>query len=423
MRTRWRLKEGGVAGSYLTDRYGTYPKPSFQPITSFEYMEDELHDFKSLGHTLNDIGGPMTHLKMSSDFDGLPFLYSCYNGADGQGAKFAPALFNQSLSSLPWKVMQLERNIRNERTAAGGLSTETLVEDILSKILPDIPVSNLDALGTTLINSVRPAQPSVDLATSVAELISEGKFFSLPGTGTLSGEWLNYNLAIAPLISVSKDLKSTIENTDKLLSQYERDAGRLVRRRYELPPVVETGTETSGGFVDLNDLDSSYYYAYISGNWTMTMKKTIKKSFSGAFTYPKPPSGWRRTLAEMEYLYGVKPGIDTAWELVPFSFVADYFTNMGDVLGNLNAFIADGLVMPYAYVTERILYEWDVTSSMLYYPAVYGSPELSRSSNTLKLEYVRRQAANPFGFGVDFSDLTLRQFSILAALGISSLGR
>jgi hypothetical protein len=48
-----------------------------------------------------------------------------------------------------------------------------------------------------------------------------------------------------------------------------------------------------------------------------------------------------------------------AWELVPFSFVADWFGNIGQVLGSMTDYMGTTLVNPYR--TEFIKYDWSCT--------------------------------------------------------------
>jgi hypothetical protein len=87
-------------------------------------------------------------------------------------------------------------------------------------------------------------------------------------------------------------------------------------------------------------------------------------------------------------------------------------------LGNLDAFGADGLVMPYGYVmgrtTKTTHYHWEGgirDGSGALQHTVLGASVVETTK--------QRVAANPFGFGISPDSLSGRQLSILAALGLS----
>jgi hypothetical protein len=162
------------------------------------------------------------------------------------------------------------------------------------------------------------------------------------------------------------------------------------------------------------------------------LTRSKKTWFAGAFTYylPKVGSSWSDQLfrqeAELRHLYGGL-SVNTAWNLLPYSWAADWFTNAGDLIHNLHAFANDGLVMAYGYVMERCeLHSFRTVSG-----AVIGrvrvlndvdtgnnlySHSLPDVSTTYYAKYLRRRRATPFGFGLDVDGFTNRQKAITAAL-------
>jgi hypothetical protein len=122
-------------------------------------------------------------------------------------------------------------------------------------------------------------------------------------------------------------------------------------------------------------------------------------------------------VARLDRLYGLRPGVDTLYQLTPWSWLVDYFSNLGDVIENLNSLTSDGLVIPYAYmmaekrIVEHTTLQIEVKRGSVWSPLTVGD----------RIEYVyqRRIPASPFGFGISDGDLTPKQISILAALGIS----
>jgi hypothetical protein len=296
---------------------------------------------------------------------------------------------------------------------------ENVRDSVANHLTNHIGYTDLEAFGATAISLVEPTNPSVDTASTIAELIADRTLFGLPGMqGGLSGEWLNYNLAIAPLVSYAGDLKKTIQHADEILAQYERDAGRLVRRRFTPDPDIHNCVSTGSMW---REHFSNFTAANVLGDWTVNHRRETRHWFSGSFTYALPPEGWRRKFSELDRLYGIRPGVDTAWEVVPLSFVADYFSNMGNVLHNLDAFTHDGLVMPYGYAMEEISHTWEVGGFRGHYPFQNNDLYFEPISYKLELTWKRRVPATPFGFGFDLGSLTTRQLSILGALGIQFL--
>lgn len=312
--------------------------------------------------------------------------------------------------------------------AVGGPQTEAQVNSLLAGAPPRTQDSYLDAWGTSVIGSVVPTNPISDLSVSIGELLGERKFFALPGKAdNLSGEYLNYMFGIAPTVSDAREFRKTAEEAEKLLDQYARDSGRLVRRSFTPDPEITTirlpdiacrcSSLGVGGQVRIG----------ASGNGILKrIQKTTKTwKFSGAFTYWLPKEALSRRISELDHLYGILPGAGTAWELIPFSWLVDYFTSIGDAMQNIDNFARDGLVMPYAYVQRSVEIETEYTwtgalNKGVSYSELSSVPPTVISGRIIS-HSLQRRPATPFGFGVSASSLTLRQASILAALGLTKV--
>jgi hypothetical protein len=143
--------------------------------------------------------------------------------------------------------------------------------------------------------------------------------------------------------------------------------------------------------------------------------------FSGAFTYHLP-TGYRSRNALERYgtqagsLVGLDLSPETLWNLAPWSWAIDWFSNAGDVISNLSDWATDGLVLRYGYVMEHSF------ATDLYYMVGRGrlrQPLVHVSPIAACVESKRREVATPFGFGLSWSGLSPRQLSIAAALGLS----
>lgn len=409
MTNKWRPTGPVIdfTGHYWS-KYGGYTYYPTDKLSGMQWTSSEGHPFHLLGKTTRiDIGGPFESRKIQVDNDSWEPELSVYPG-------FFEAYH------VPMAVGVLDSNVYN----TGTIQDET---DARSALLTRTPAaesfSTLDAWGSSVINSVLPTNPTADLAISLGEFVSERQFFRLPGTaGSLPGEYLNYMFGIAPTVALVQDLKNAISDQEEILGQYIRDSGKLVRRRWEPDADVETSKTVSTG--KYPKFFGSTHSAYLvqSGKLTTTTRTRTKLWFSGAFTYYLPKEGLARDIALMDRLYGVVPGSALVWELLPYSWLLDYKLSIGSVLGNIDAFAMDGLVMPYAYVmrtqeTEvHYIWEGNIRNSS-------GSWTQRRLSTKVTSVTKQRRAATPFGFGVLPGDLTPRQLSIIAALGLTKLDK
>jgi hypothetical protein len=152
---------------------------------------------------------------------------------------------------------------------------------------------------------------------------------------------------------------------------------------------------------------------------TLVVETRIERWFSGAFTYYLPDNyysrnKWKKAAAQLEILLGVELTPEVVWNLVPWSWAADWVANYGDVLSNVGDFGQDSLVMGYGYMMEK------ATSSHTYISQDHRVPGLP-DPLTFKLssETKRRVRASPYGFGLTWQGFTPKQLAILGSIGIT----
>ena len=180
-----------------------------------------------------------------------------------------------------------------------------------------------------------------------------------------------------------------------------------------------TTTVSQSGISHIGAGPSSIFLAAVQGTITET-KNTIRVWFSGAFTYyisagPGYKSVARRNEQVLSKLFGTRFGVDTLWELTPWSWALDWVGNIGDVATNLAAFSNDGLIMRYGYV----MYHQKVTDSRSLTARFKSDNTFQSTTATLVREYKMRQAATPYGFGLTWSGFNNRQLAIAAAIGLT----
>lgn len=282
----------------------------------------------------------------------------------------------------------------------------------------------LDGLGTTAISRIVPTSPIFNAASFLGEL-REG----LPKFGIQSwkdrthlarsagGDYLNYQFGWKPLVSDIKNFANTVKHAHELAARYEAGSGKLIHRRYDWPDEIETYQEEWTGKFPAPNPSFALYRSDHVGRLRSYGKIKRRRWLEADFTYYLPPVGTRaRDLAIANHLYGVKLTPDTVWELTPWSWAADWVTNIGDVVKNVSAFSTDGLVMPHAYIMEETSLRVEYTLDQVGFKSYPGMQHFSQTfEETSKV----RRRATPFGFGLDSGAFTDRQIAIIAALGLS----
>lgn len=298
----------------------------------------------------------------------------------------------------------------------------------------------LESQGATGWNRARPDAPIIDLGQFLGELRNVP---SLPGKSALNAlgrktkdaqkrtsaakaagdEYLNAEFGWKPLLSDLSKLLSIREELDKRLAQLRRDNGHSgpgVRRNVTLVDVNEvtySDYETENPFYPYLH---PFYHVNGSGRNYVTVTKSRKDWFEAKFRYYIPelamPGYPGPTAAK---LLGLSPSPSLAWELTPWSWLIDYFANVGDVLSNMAGNASSNLVADYAYVMSTVTHRTDVTQMGTILSGTPVKPVPISSSLSYEYSLKRRSYASPFGFGLKPGDLSGRQAAILGALGMS----
>jgi len=291
--------------------------------------------------------------------------------------------------------------------------------------------TTLAAWGSKAIALCKPTNHVASAATALIELYHDGLPKMLGHTlweaGThrarkAGSEYLNFEFGFKPLANDIANFAYGVVAMDRLIAQYERDAGRVVRRKWSFPPEDSIQVFKVSGSAGISTSPSStgLYDPLATGLGAVyCVKKTsVKRWFSGAFTYyiPKGKKSEHPGLARK--LLGIELTPEVIWNVAPWSWAVDWFTNVGDVISNYQSWIQDGLVLQYGYIMEHSL------SSNTYYwsgkTGYYTSDAIPEPITFITESKVRRKAT-PFGFGVLLSGLTNRQKAISAALGLTHL--
>lgn len=295
--------------------------------------------------------------------------------------------------------------------------------------------SDLNQKGATAIARCEPTNPAFSTSTFLGEVLREG-VPKMIGQGTfeskgryfhsLGDEYLNVQFGWAPFKRDVEKFLHAVTHSTEVLRQYRRDSGKNIRRRYVFPsdtPESKT-VELSDSYPAPLLPTSLYLTGHGPGKLRYTDSSSTRTWFSGCFTYYSN-FGDSQFDKMMQYyekaqrLLGIEITPEVLWNLTPWSWAADWFTNAGDVLHNISALAFHGLVIRYGYIMETTTVTRVYNLDDIWYTSEPWSHGFSQTFSTTRKV---RGVANPFGFGVKMEDLSPYQISILAALGISRSG-
>ena len=382
-----------------------------------QVTDSEGHPFKKARKSrfIEDIGGPFfTRKRYVSRMNRKPYRLRVEN-AVGELGNFRRETYNGPV--LPFKPFI---------SVAGKLQVDFPPPMSSSE-------NDLNMHGATAIARCKPTNGSADLSTALGEIVKEG-LPSILGASTwrdraltaknAGSDYLSYQFGWAPLIGEISSFTDFISRSDDILRQYERDAGKMVRRKYHFPVESSTSEAAMSESHPPQILTGANSF-YKAGMGKCIRRRTVERNrwFSGAFTYHLPTGYDSRNeldkLALKAKLLGVEITPETVWNLAPWTWAADWFSNTGDVLSNVSDVANQGLILRYGYMMEHTI----VTDTYIHSGAVPANNSMGVPREVADLVLVTetktRQQANPFGFGISWESLSPFRLSILAALGIT----
>lgn len=286
---------------------------------------------------------------------------------------------------------------------------------------------DLRVIGERIMLGLVPTKPAVEALVSLGELVTEGKLFGVPGGGLSKqdpgGEFLNYQFGISPVLSDARSFNEGIKEYDKILAQYKRDAGKRIRRRTERKLVEDSEDTTVRTTAYPIGADGGSFppYCISASGKSLTTTTKIKRYvwYSGAFEYhiPEEISRLAELVLEWNRVYGIIPDPARMWELLPFSWLIDWFTNSGNFLRHMFLQTSEGATQTYGYV----MCETHVETTWTYKGQFRVDGVLQPDTITMRSTDVLRQRERviPFGPSATGKELTARQLAILGALAIA----
>lgn len=296
--------------------------------------------------------------------------------------------------------------------------------------------------GTFALKQTRPTKSAANLSQLLLELVVDLPQIPLkpfmkgwnkdPLRKISASEYLNIVFGWQPTVSDVLKICEAIVRSEEILNQYQRDSGKKVRRSFEFDEehqILETKTiknvelagwmrrSSGAGSANLYPSDLSKSVGTLSFTRTISTKYWFKGAWSYKFLDPFEDGEFNitRYADAARKLLGVKLDIALLWELAPWSWLIDWFTNIGDIIDVNVAFGQDDLVLRYGYMMRTTRHR--ATSS--HSGVTFISGPTGPISHQVEITEKKRWRSTPYGFGVNLEGLNPNQWAILAALGLT----
>lgn len=368
--------------------------------------------------------------------------------------------FNRS--SVTFRVNDRDYTERSAQPAIGTISYDGGFGETLSAIRginpsnwePTPSDSDLVRDGAPLLRSTVPAAPEADLIRFAAEQKDSHFLFNAANyrprqIKELGGAYLNVVFGIKPTASDLKRIGETVYNSGPIVRNFinhERKVLRRSRREDILSDSGDRGRVIGLGPSELRKTSSwsthgasGVYYlqkppvtghswnwprsvAYqLNETWTHTVNRRVFATYE--YFIPRPEgivgrlSNYQK---KAERLLG-GGGVSTAWELAPYSWLVDWFIDIGGLLRYQQAVASNNIVSRGSGSTWT--QEFVITASARAIKAsdiggvdvpVSSSPAVS----VCRLKVSKRRPGSPYSLSPSW-DLSGSQAAILGALGTS----
>ncbi len=287
--------------------------------------------------------------------------------------------------------------------------------------LPPIPADlgvdkgTLVALGATAIKKSLPDIPNFSLFRFAGEL-REGlpkiplkvltKERKLRAVG---GEYLNYQFGIAPMVSDIQNFLEALQHP-----KFREAVKHHVNDSYRVRKVLDKGSTSVSRPMTSAEMSTNPGSGG-TGTIVTTGEYRIWSSITFGYYQVRELDRLLNELDNMTGGIGVVPTAIDIWNLIPWSWLIDWFVNFNNVITNVSFMGRDGLYLKRGYImgTYRSKEVHSRTGT------AYGHG--FSTTGTILSERKYRVKASPFGFGYTWKDFNPFQLSILGALGVNRL--
>lgn len=295
------------------------------------------------------------------------------------------------------------------------------------------PELNTASLMVTILELLRGDIPSVlkNFNRTTLRMRKQLKLKGLQRAANATGsEFLNVTFGWSPIIRDAANVLLVMLTLDRMVySETNR------RKRSFDGPFQETLVDGSGGpnwypplsFTTLGGTSTML----TSGQFFWTEKTLVKEDYRYSSRYSaiaKPNSrsaGFADQAEEILRRLGLVEDPTLLWELIPWSWLVDWCTNIGNSITAAHVYspITGKHAVDYAYVTTQLTVQREVEVQR-FVKQHNNSNVITEYTPLTKRGYFTsvsrtRDRATPFGFGTQLGSISSSQFAILVALGLA----
>jgi hypothetical protein len=250
----------------------------------------------------------------------------------------------------------------------------------------------------------------------------------------LADNFLNHNFGWVPFLSDLGNMWDAYQRSHELISELARTNGTWIRKRAVLKsettqrllgrqysPGVEPFGFNIQGLCDTRSVDG----IPCKGYFDLTEVVETKVWASGLFTFYRPEfdmntqygDSYIGAMQRLLTLYGLRISPSLIYKVTPWSWTVDWFSNFGRWIERWDDFTVDGIVSKQLCIMARTK-RYVVKTSHIFFQSGERTFNWKREFSSK----VRKVADCPYGFDQTWNNLSLRQWAILGAIGISRNG-
>jgi len=252
---------------------------------------------------------------------------------------------------------------------------------------------------------------------------------------SVADNFLNHHFGWVPFIKDLRQFHDVFQNSEKYISQISRDNNSWIKRTRVMQHTETSVLHSKGG---ITGACSPWIGAFpwnmcrsqnvpglgnVMAQWNIHEENLTHVWGTGLFKYYRPEfdlsnpdysSQWN-DLQRRLLIYGARISPSNVWKSTPWTWLIDWFSNVGDHIDLLNDIAIDGVVSKYMYVMRHAVRRFVLRTQIFYWQS-HINLEWSRIVDTKQ----RQRAWTPYGFNLFGKDLSAKQWAILGALGVSS---
>lgn len=279
------------------------------------------------------------------------------------------------------------------------------------------------ALLTSLVEIYRDGLPKIPTLRALNAVRGGGKVYS---PTQYADEFLNAQFGWAPMVSDLKGVADLIVKAGIVTRRIDDGVG--VSKRGSGVLDVQSGSSAGKYSQDLwtcrfrptptaAPIDLGSYLSTSSRvdvSWVENYTTSIR--FAGEFEYyfQKLSKLRDNVLSRAEHLLGLELTPEVAWQTQPWTWLLDWFGNLGQIISIASNTVSDSSVCKYGYLMFDTVAQRSESARI---NLKNGSSWVSVIHGT-SIRY-QRERANPYGFGTNPAAFTNRQWAVLGALGLT----